>query len=169
MVQKSPVYRKSVKGSEAIATRQHGLGPKMRSMLILVDGKRDLEELTRLAQVLGDPQQLTGQLLHDGFIEEVAAASSSGSSRPSPVPAVATAAPGQSAVSLTDAQRFATRRLLALLGPTAEPVCLRIEATRTAPDFQASVKRAEGLVRELRGVQVAAEFAAEMQTRQPTV
>jgi len=165
VVHNSPVYRKSAKGSEAIATRQHGLGPKMRSMLILVDGKRDLEELTRLAQVLGDPQQFVGQLLHDGFIEQIPATSASESSKPAPARAAATAA--ASALSLSEAQRFASRRLLALLGPTAEPICLRIEATRTAPDFQASVKSAEGLVRELRGANAAADFAAEMQAHQP--
>jgi hypothetical protein len=163
---KNLVYRKSAKGSEAIATRQHGLSPKARSLLILINGKRDLEELTRLAGVQGDPQQLVGQLLHDGFIEEVPGASASESPTPAPAPTPAGAA---SALSLGEAQRFATRRLLALLGPTAEPICLRIEATRTAPDFQASIKRAEALVRELRGSHVAADFAAEMQAHQPTL
>ncbi len=166
MTHKNLVYRKSAKGSEAIATRQHGLSPKARSLLILINGKRDLEELTRLAGVQGDPQQLVGQLLHDGFIEEVPGASASESPTPAPAPTPAGAA---SALSLGEAQRFATRRLLALLGPTAEPICLRIEATRTAPDFQASIKRAEALVRELRGSHVAADFAAEMQAHQPTL
>lgn len=169
MTHKNLVYRKSAKGSEAIATRQHGLGPKARSLLILIDGKRDLEEVTRLAGVQGDPQQLVGQLLHDGFIEEVPGASASESPTPAPAPTPAGAAGAASAVSLGEAQRFATRRLLALLGPTAEPICLRIEATRTAPDFQASIKRAEALVRELRGSHVAADFAAEMQAHQPTL
>ena len=40
MIQKNVVYHKSAKGAEAIATRQHGLSPKLRSMLILIDGKR---------------------------------------------------------------------------------------------------------------------------------
>ena len=49
------IYQKSGKGAQAISTRQHGLTPKQRSMLILVDGKRSFEELAKLAAMLGEP------------------------------------------------------------------------------------------------------------------
>ena len=42
---KDLTYRKSTLGSEAIAKRQPGLGPKQRSMLILIDGKKGFDEL----------------------------------------------------------------------------------------------------------------------------
>ena len=48
------IYQKSGKGAQAISTRQHGLTPKQRSMLILVDGKRSFEELAKLAAMLGE-------------------------------------------------------------------------------------------------------------------
>lgn len=165
MFSKSAIYQKSAKGAEAIATRQHGLGPKARSMLIIIDGKRGFEELARLSGSQADAEPFLAQLLADGFIEEAPG------SRPVPAAHAAGAAPlGEGAVprvTLQDARRFAVRRLTDILGPNAEEMCLRIEATRNVQDFNAAVGRAVGLMREFRGAQTAAAFAAEMQAQQP--
>lgn len=169
MIQKNLVYRKSAKGTEAIATRQHGLGPKLRSVLILVDGKRGFEELVRLSQILGDTEELLGQLLDQGFIEAVAG--------PNPALATGAAAPRASApaplaaaplIKLIDAQRFVSRRLIDLLGPNAEDLCLRIEAARNLKEFQIAVGRAEGILRQYKSAHTAAEFAADVQAHMPS-
>jgi hypothetical protein len=167
VIQKNLVYRKSAKGTEAIATRQHGLGPKLRSVLILVDGKRGFEELVRLSQILGDTEELLGQLLDQGFIEPVAG--------PNPVPATATtplSAPAPLAavpsIKLIDAQRFVSRRLTDLLGPNAEDLCLRIEAARNLKEFEVAVGRAEGILRQYKSAHTAAEFAADVQAHMPS-
>jgi hypothetical protein len=115
--------------------------------------------------MLGDTEQLLGQLLDEGFIEEASVAADPALRLAVPNVPMPTAAP---AMTLTEAQRFAVKKLLNILGPTAETLCLRIEATRNAQDFQAAVARAEGVVRDLRGVNIAAEFAAEMQLRKPS-
>jgi hypothetical protein len=169
MLQKNLVYHKSAKGTEAIATRQHGLSPKLRSTLILIDGKRGFEELARLSQ--GDTEQLVGQLLEQGFIEEVVGAPAA----PAAAPTKSAAAPAKTAAApaagrglpLLDAQRYASKRLFAILGVSAEPVCLRIEAARNAQDFQAAIKLAEIMVNDVRSGRVAEEFAAEMQEHMP--
>lgn len=171
MIQKNLVYHKSAKGTEAIATRQHGLGPKLRSMLILIDGKRGFDELVRLSQMLGNTEDLLGQLLDQGFIEPVAgpapahapaAAAAHAATASAPAP-LAAAAP----ISLIDAQRFVSRRLTDLLGPNAEDLCLKIEAARTVKDFQSAVARAEGILRQYKSAHAAAEFAAEVQAHMP--
>ncbi len=168
MIQKNLVYRKSAKGGQAIATRQHGLGPKLRSLLILVDGKRSYGELLQLSQLLGDAQQLLGQLLDQGFIEEVPAAADT-SGTPGPDSSGVAAGPAVARpMSLGEAQRWAARRLVDVLGPTAESLCMHIEGTRSASDFKVAVKRAEAMVRDLRGSKLAAEFAAEVQARMPS-
>lgn len=167
MIQKNLVYRKSAKGTEAIATRQHGLGPKLRSLLILVDGKRGFEELVRLSQILGDTEELLGQLLDQGFIEPVAGTTAAAApvAAPASAPAPLTAAP---AIKLIDAQRFVSRRLTDLLGPNAEDLCLRIEAARNLKEFQAAVGRAEGILRQYKSAHTAAEFAADVQAHMPS-
>jgi hypothetical protein len=170
VIQKNVVYHKSAKGSEAIATRQHGLSPKQRSILILIDGKRGFDELAKLSSALGDTEQLLGQLLEQGFVEPVAAsAGAAAAAAPSPSAAgKPAAAPAAKGASLIDAQRYASRRLFDLLGPSSEPACLRIEAARNAQDLQSAIKLAEIMVNDVRSGKVAAEFAAEMQAHMPS-
>jgi hypothetical protein len=163
VVQKNLVYRKSAKGSEAIATRQHGLSPKLRSMLIMIDGKRSFDDLAKLSQMLGDTGQLLGQLLDDGFIEPVAAPTPVVASAPAPLAPAA----GQHAVSLIEAQRFVVRRLTDTMGPNAEELCLRIEGTKNLHDFQAAVARGEGLLRQYLDSRTVEAFMAEVQAHMP--
>lgn len=160
MIQRSLVYHKSVKGTEAIATRQHGLSPKLRSILILIDGKRSFDELAKLSQMLGDTEQLLGQLLDDGFIESGAATA------PSPAAAKAPGAAGNQA-RLAEAKRHVVRRLTDILGPNAEELCLRIEGARKLNEFQAAVARSEGMLRQYVGSQTVEQFMAEVQAHMP--
>ena len=164
MIQKNLVYHKSAKGTEAIATRQHGLSPKLRSMLILIDGKRTFDELAHLSQMLGGTDELLGQLLDEGFIEPggvAAPAHAPTASAPAPL---ATGVPG---MTLAEAQRFVSRRLTDLLGPNAEELCLRIESARNVHDFEVAVAKAEGMLRQFVSAHTAAEFAAEVHSHMP--
>jgi hypothetical protein len=66
---KHTVYRKSATGSGALAQRDAALGVRLRSLLILVDGKRDVAELCRLAQSVGDVERLLTELDDLGMIQ----------------------------------------------------------------------------------------------------
>lgn len=156
VIQKDIVYQKSTKGTQAIATRERGLSPKLRSLLILIDGKRGFDELVRLSQSFGDTGHLMAHLLVEGFIEAGAVAGRA-----------AQAAPATTAVSLQDARRHAVRRLTDMLGPNAEELCLRIEAARDAHDFRLAIKGAEGMVRQFRGAEAARDFGKAIQNRMP--
>lgn len=166
---KNAIYHKSARGVDAIATRQHGLGPKQRSMLILIDGKKSFEDLAKLAAMLGDPAQLLSELEAGGFIEAAAGAPAPAptASAAQPVTAPSPLAADAPAISLPDAKRLAVRKLTDAMGPMAEELCLRIEAARTAAEFQAAVARAEGMVRQVRGPITAAAFAAEVAAHSP--
>lgn len=166
MIQKNVVYHKSAKGAEAIATRQHGLTPKLRSVLILIDGRRSFDELMKLSTAMGDTELLLEQLLAQGFIEPgatVPVAAAPVSSAPAPL----AAATGQRAATLTEAQRFAVRRLTDIMGPNAEELCLRIEAARNIHDLQVAVAKAEGTLRQYVNSHTAAEFMADIQAHMP--
>lgn len=164
MVQKLAVYRKSAKGAEALARRDPALGMRLRSLLILVDGKRSAEELVRLSASPAELQQSFAQLLELGMIEPLP---------PPPGPDAAPVATSPAAavptriVTLAEAQRVAVRGLTNLLGPTADDLCLRIEGARTAQDLLAVIKRAEIAVRTARGAQAAAAFMADMEAHRP--
>lgn len=71
MLDKSAIYYKSVFGQQALARRDPALVPKLRSLLILVDGRRGYDELAKLGRVLGDVDALLEQLEREGFIENL--------------------------------------------------------------------------------------------------
>lgn len=178
MILKNALYHKSAKGTEAIATRQYGLGPKLRSMLIMIDGKRGFDELGRLSGALGDTEQLLNQLLADGFIEQVAGAAAAppatreandaaAASPQSPATPATPATPSATALSFPDARRYAVRRLTDIMGPTAEQLCLRIEQTRNVQELDAALVHAEEIVRGFSGAQKADTFAADVRAHLP--
>ena len=156
------IYRKTAKGAQAIAARLHGLVGKSRSMLILVDGKRNTAELLALGKGFGDVAPLLAQLAADGFIEAIAPATTTA---PAP-PATPVAAPRRS-LTLEEAKSYAAHRLMEVLGPTSEPLCLRIEAARNVDEFVDAVKRAYAVVRDIRGASEAERFGSAVEANLP--
>ncbi len=75
---KRAIYQKTPKGAAEIATRNHRLAARTRSVLILVDGKRSAEQIVAQAMHLGDVELFLAQLADGGFIE------STGSVQPDP-------------------------------------------------------------------------------------
>ena len=85
------VFAKSPKGFEEIDTRAHRLGPKLRQVLIRVDGIKTIDELVDEAGEMGEI--LLGQiedLVKQGFLTDTTAAEE--------IPAEETAAPVSTAV-----------------------------------------------------------------------
>ena len=183
MLEKNTVFRKSTKGQEAFASRQSGLAPRLRSLLILVDGKRTVAELVQMASATGDVAQLLAHLEADGYIESMAGGKA-GSSRTAAQMVThqdfaatertetdsgsdAITRPPRPAVTLPEARQLAVRRVTAILGPLGEEVCLRIEAAHTLAEYVAAVKRAYAAIRDLRGSAAAAQFGDEIEANLP--
>jgi len=101
------ILAKTVAGVEEIATRTRRVPPRLRTMLILVDGRRSVAELIDAAAGLGDVRQALETLHDEGFVirvggpRPVAAVASRASaqmdarSRPAPVPERPANAPRQ--------------------------------------------------------------------------
>lgn len=173
MIQNHSVYRKSARGAEALARRDPALTLKLRSLLIMVDGKRHAEELARISPAGAETAQLLSQLDDLGMIEPATAparaAQEAAAGAPPELPP-ATPAPAAIEVRnvpLPEAKRAAVRRLTDLLGPMGEDLCLRLESARTAQDLLAVLKRAETMVRSVRGGEAATTFMQEMQAHRP--
>lgn len=90
-----PTHGKTPKGVEEVARRTHGLGPRVRQLLIMIDGKRDdASVLAMFPPEIGPglmAQLVDGEFVH--VLEQPEA--------PAPVPAAGTAAqpPGAAASS----------------------------------------------------------------------
>ena len=63
------VYRKTVKGQVEVSTRQNQLAMKLRSALIMVDGKRSDDELVDMLP--GEGREMLHILLSEGYIEVI--------------------------------------------------------------------------------------------------
>ncbi len=150
------IYRKSDKGTEAIATRGHGVGGKLRMLLILVDGKKSTEELIKLAAGMGESAQLLQQLEAEGLIEVVPSATAA-------KPAAAAGLPA--GAELGKARSLATRLLAEQLGPLADELAIRLEAAKDMPQFIEVMRRAYTVVRELKGQAAADRFGAEVEAQ----
>jgi len=154
---KDTTYRKTTSGSEAIAARHPGLSQRHRSLLILVDGRRNTRELATLASGFGDVEELLQPLLNQGFIEPIV------ERKPAAATATASTATGPKAPApFLQARSVAVRRLTDLLGPSAETLCIKLEAARSAEEFRAALKRVEAILREAVGAQRAAQFLSEV-------
>lgn len=71
------VFAKTARGQEEMATRSGGLSPRVRRVLILIDGKRDVDQLREMVQS-DDLTHTLGELEEAGYIEPVALADTAG-------------------------------------------------------------------------------------------
>jgi DNA-binding transcriptional ArsR family regulator len=146
------VYRKTEKGQTEIATRAHKLAPRLRSALILVDGKRSDEELAKLIPAPADG--VLASLQADGFIEALAApATAAAVTQTAPPPSVAAVV-----LTLDETRRRAVRWLSDHLGPYADPLNLRLEKVKTAEELRAALLLAVSFVRQQLGASRTQEF-----------
>jgi hypothetical protein len=140
----SLVFRKTESGKAEIATRQAGLAPAMRQLLILVNGVDSVQALQ--AKGLGDVRAHLDTLLAVGLIEPVPAAPRPVAVSPPPQaasrppPALADAPVFEEDHRVLDAQRLAMQRLVPHFGPDTVTVAQSLLAERTVPQYLAALE-----------------------------
>ncbi len=138
------VYVKTAAGADEVKLRSLALPPRLRTMLIMVDGTRTAAQLHAAATTLGAPADFLGTLLHRGLVEARPLA-------PSPAPAsltvnVAAAAAGLSlpdvelpsteAERFRAAQKFMNDTTVDALGLRAFFFTLKLEKASTCADLR---------------------------------
>ena len=161
------IYRKTDKGQAEIATRAHRVVPRLRSALIMVDGKRTDEELRKL--ILPPADEALQALMADGFIEAIAVTAERPTLRPTgapapAAPASAAPAPAPVLVALTpdEVRKRAVRWINDKLGPYAEIVSLKLERAKNRDELRAALASAETLIQNQLGAARLAEFQREV-------
>lgn len=151
-------FRKTAKGQTEIETRAHRLSPRLRALLIMVDGKRDLAALEALM-----PQQAEAalaELMSQGFIETTGDAPAAPATAPAASAAPPAASPPSSAVDFEKLRREAVRALTDIAGPAAETVAMRMEKARNAEELRPLIAQAAQTVANMRGRSAAEAYAA---------
>jgi hypothetical protein len=167
------VLVKSQKGNDEVVTRKHGLTPRIRQMLILIDGHRDFAALSKL---IGAKEAVAYAMAleNEGFVARVSVPSTASVlSGPETVletaaPAIAPPAPSTSFAPPPSVQApavdFATMRhrierlLHETLGPFADDISVRVEKARTVQDLRDLQQSIVLIVEAVRGKSAAAEF-----------
>ena len=148
----SIIYRKTDKGHAEIETRAHRLLPKLRQALILVDGKKSSDELSKM---ILEPEATLATLRVEGFIEVLATLAD----RPAPSSAPA-ATPARQAASPDTLRREALRFVNDQMGPAAETIALKLEKAKTMAELRPLLVTAAQLLRNMRGAGTADAFTA---------
>lgn len=115
------IFAKTQKGQDEIATKAGGLSPRVRRVLIFVDGKRTVEELRGMLQS-DDLQHTLGMLEEDGFIEVSGITDATGKAAAAPQTPLPPIASFRQLPAVTDpvalqqARNFMTNTLNAFVG-----------------------------------------------------
>ena len=182
------IFHKTPLGFEEIVGRKHGLTPRMRRCLIMVDGKRSLSELMTTLQG-EDITPLIQALEIEGFIELI------GTSNTPITQNGATLNIGNSTVMsttqfsgfpesqplFTDSTgqlrkplQFEERKIRAsrvvneLLGPSAETIALKIEKTKDAAALELVLQVAASFISESVNAVAAKRFRDHVRLKDPT-
>ncbi|PPE68130.1 hypothetical protein [Caldimonas caldifontis] len=155
------VYRKTEKGQAEIATRQNQLAMKLRSALIMVDGKRTDEELLRM--IPGDAHDLLQSLLDQGFIEVIAVTANrpapAASRAPDSVPPVeSTLTGGPTGPEYTSLRQQAARFVSEQLGPMGDDLAVRLEKAKSWAEIKPILNMAQRVLQDNRGPTTAEAF-----------
>ena len=151
------IFRKTAKGVAEIETRANRLPPRMRSTLILVDGKRSIDDLRALVAVQAD--DTISALVQQGFIEDLG--ETLRVSKPAG-PVSGAAAPARPAPTIESLRRLVVRALNDELGPAAESMAIRVEKARSIDELRPLVAQAVQLVQSARGRAAGDLFAARL-------
>jgi hypothetical protein len=164
-MQAHTVFSKTSKGQAVFSSMSREVNLRQRSVMIIVDGKRNLDELKKLGAAIGNLEVLLTELQTMGMVEVVAAAPTAVPAAARPAAAGAAPAAAGSAGSLNgsggsikDAQRFATRFLNEHMGPFAETHCLRIEKAADKRTLLEHAQRAAESIANIKNTDLANEF-----------
>lgn len=158
----SDVFHKTAKGEEEIAHRGHGLAPRARSLLIMVNGKITGDELQKRAESLGGGGALFAMLVEGGFIEPA------GTPGEAAAAAAAASAPAQFSAAHAEAVRFASHFIVEALGPAYDELGGRVEACRDPAKLATLLEGVREVIESNAGKKKAETFWAGVSARLPT-
>lgn len=171
------MYRKTSDGQDEIATRARRLAPRLRSLLIMVDGKRSTDALRALVP---DADALLGELEAAGLIEQperveppkapargegASAGVAAGAAAPTDLGELMVTAPmALSASALKARISAASRWINERLGPAGEAAAIRVEQAKTPEQFEQALGFAARIVEARLGPSAAQALVVHVTT-----
>lgn len=146
------VYAKTDLGHEEVATRVRHIPARMRTMLIMVDGRSSAGQLLANHPTPDEARGYLESLLEGGFI---AAQTAPAAAAPASLAAGASAT---GSANLGEVKQVVTRLLLDFIGPDAEYIAMRIEKITSRDELAAEVDKLGAMLESSVGRVPAARF-----------
>lgn len=171
----SLIYAKTPKGIAEVAARSAELSMVVRRVLIMMDGKRTVDDLSVYVRP-GEIDAIVTQLESAGLAEKAGEGfRTTTTPHPSeqrtgpptaPAPAVPAAEePEFTPITLEEVKRRAVRELNERLGPEGDTMAMRIEACRSIDEFRERVREAERYVAGALGTAAAQDYLRALRRR----
>jgi hypothetical protein len=147
---------------EALKIRDASLPQKSRVLLILIDGKKTLSDLTPLLTIGSDSHLRIKELLDAGFITEAIqhptriVTEQNAINQNSTIESADTTT--DLAKNLQTAIRAATKMLSDMLGPNSDVLCMQLEKCKTKDEYNAKVLEFRKIVGTMRTQKHGDEF-----------
>jgi hypothetical protein len=155
-VDSNAIFVKTAEGQREIATRALKLTPRLRALLILIDGQSNAATIAEKAQTLGAIVPMLAELHAKGLIASL---------QPPPGSAQSGGSGGGITPSISEARRYAIDQMLALLGPGADAFTARLEVAQTRDSLLAEAERCRQALTGAAGSQKAERFLAGVKER----
>lgn len=139
MVSAGAIYAKTPAGAEEVKNRKLKLPPKLRTMLILIDGTKPMLLLREEAETLGVPADFLEQLEAQGLVKPVAGAASASEAGAAGMPATPRRK-GDPVERFRLAQQFMNDTAVNALGIKAFFFTLKLEKCSTVQELNELVQ-----------------------------
>lgn len=164
------IYDKTEKGREEITTRKYQLASRLRTLLVMIDGKQTATEIMKKVAALGLTEQNLQELLEQDFIIEIALqadAPPNAIESPSPAsnseaaPLAAAKLPESATPAMTDAERFQAlynfynETIKSAIGLRGYGLQLKVERAGNIDDFRALRQAYVEAVQKAKGPEMA--------------
>jgi hypothetical protein len=164
----SLIYAKTPKGVAEVGARGAQLSMVARRVLIMMDGKRTVDDLAMYVRP-GEITAIITQLESEGLAERAGAVAATTTMAPQAIdepappqmPPFAPPVPEErdiGPITLEEVKRRAVRELNDRLGPEADGLAMRIEACRNIDEFRERVRDAERYVSAALGAAAAQDY-----------
>jgi len=170
------VYTKTPIGIAEISLRSAQLSMATRRVLIMIDGKRTIDDLSIVVKP-GEIEAVVATLESGGLIQRVSQfgaldvptiygrESESGAAAGGPVTVEGFDERDPNPITLEEVKRRAVRGLTERLGPTADSLAIRLEGCRTIEEFRYCVREAERFISSALGRDTAQEYLKSLRRR----
>lgn len=127
---------KTEAGRQEIESRTHRLGPRHRTVLIAINGQRQLGEVRRQFESFGDVAGLIGELAEAGLIEFTGnGPTTEAANEPGPPPVAAAEMPADAITPAAAARKFMNNSVVDHLGLRAFLFTLKLERCDSQREF----------------------------------